>query len=193
MFTGFFYALRRYGLDVSLNEWLTLMEALRLGLHGSQLTDFYELARCVLAKSEADFDRFDLAFAEYFRDVESVREMPAEFLNWLAEAIQRREFDKDGVDARFGGGFNLEELKNCWRSALPNRRSDTTAAENGWVPAARRRLDTAAITLPASESEDPDGRKVPFRWRRSGTTGISDRIPHWSFDSFKWRFASFGT
>ena len=47
MFTGFFYALRRYGLDVSLNEWLTLMEALRLGLHNSQLTDFYGLAHAV--------------------------------------------------------------------------------------------------------------------------------------------------
>jgi len=132
MFTGFFYALRRYGLDVSLNEWLTLMEALRLGLHGSRLTDFYELARCVLAKSEADFDRFDLAFAEYFHDVESVRELPAEFLNWLAEAISRREFDKDEVDGRFGGGLNLEELKKL----LAERLAEQTERHDGggkWV------------------------------------------------------------
>ncbi|BAK98293.1 hypothetical protein OBV_10950 [Oscillibacter valericigenes Sjm18-20] len=123
MFTGFFYALRRYGLDVSLNEWLTLMEALKLGLHGSQLTDFYYLARCIFAKSEADFDRFDLAFAEYFHDVESVRELPAEFLDWLAEAIQQRKFDRDEVDARFGGGLDLEELKKLLAERLTEQRS----------------------------------------------------------------------
>jgi uncharacterized protein with von Willebrand factor type A (vWA) domain len=132
MFTGFFYALRRYGLDVSLNEWLTLMEALEQGLHGSQLTDFYYLARCILAKSEADFDRFDLAFAEYFHDVKTVRELPAEFLDWLAEAIQRREFDRDEVDARFGGGLDLEELKKL----LAERLAEQTERHDGggkWV------------------------------------------------------------
>ena len=70
-----------------------------MGLHGSQLTDFYYLARCILVKSEADFDRFDLAFAEYFRDVESVQELPDEFLEWLAKAAPQRDFDRDEVDA----------------------------------------------------------------------------------------------
>lgn len=132
MFTGFFYALRRHGLDVSLNEWLTLMEALRMGLHGSQLTDFYYLARCILAKSEADFDRFDLAFAEFFHDVESVKELPAEFLDWLANAIQQRRLDKSEVDARFGGGLNLEELKKM----LAERIAEQTERHDGgskWV------------------------------------------------------------
>lgn len=132
MFTGFFYALRQRGLDVSLNEWLTLLEALELGLHGSQLTGFYELARCILARSEADFDRFDLAFAEYFHDVESVRELPDEFLSWLAKAIRQREFDKDEVDARFGGGLKLEELKRM----LAERLTEQTERHDGgskWV------------------------------------------------------------
>ena len=132
MFTGFFYALRRRGLDVSFNEWLTLMEALELGLHGSQLTDFYELARCILARSEADFDRFDLAFAEYFHDVESVSELPDELLSWLAQAIDPREFDKDEIDAQFGGGLDLEELKRL----LAQRLAEQTERHDGgskWV------------------------------------------------------------
>ena len=36
MFPSFFYLLRARGLKVSLNEWMSLMEALRLGLHGAQ-------------------------------------------------------------------------------------------------------------------------------------------------------------
>ena len=38
MFVGFFYLLRQRGFGVSLNEWMTLMEGLLLGLHRSTLT-----------------------------------------------------------------------------------------------------------------------------------------------------------
>ena len=59
MFAAFFYLLRRRGLDVTPDEWLTLLQGLSLGLHQSTLTGFYRLCRAVLVKSEADFDRFD--------------------------------------------------------------------------------------------------------------------------------------
>ena len=57
MFSAFFYLLRARGLDVSLNEWLTLMEALEKGLAQSSLTSFYYLARAILVKSETEFDK----------------------------------------------------------------------------------------------------------------------------------------
>ena len=40
MFASFFYLLRSRGLDVSLNEWMTLMDAMEKGLHRSTLTGF---------------------------------------------------------------------------------------------------------------------------------------------------------
>ena len=39
MFNTFFYYLRAKGLDISMKEWLTLSEALALGLHGSTMTE----------------------------------------------------------------------------------------------------------------------------------------------------------
>ena len=66
MFVGFFYLLRQRGFGISLNEWMTLMEGLLLGLHRSTLTGFYDLCRAVLVKSESDYDKFDAAFLEYF-------------------------------------------------------------------------------------------------------------------------------
>ena len=69
MFEEFLYILRRGGLKVSLTEWMSLMEALDKGLHRSSFTGFYHLCRCLLVKSEADFDRFDRCFLQYFRDV----------------------------------------------------------------------------------------------------------------------------
>ena len=84
MFVGFFYLLRQRGFGVSLNEWMTLMEGLLLGLHRSTLTGFYDLCRAVLVKSEADYDKFDAAFLEYFKDVPFPEELlPDELMDWL--------------------------------------------------------------------------------------------------------------
>ena len=84
MFVGFFYLLRQRGFGVSLNEWMTLMEGLLLGLHRSTMTGFYELCRAVLVKSEADYDKFDAAFLEYFKDVPFPEDMlPEELMDWL--------------------------------------------------------------------------------------------------------------
>ena len=83
MFVGFFYALRAHKFGVSLNEWMTLMEALLFGLHHSTLSGFYELCRVVLVKSEADYDRFDGVFLEYFKDIPFQEELPEELMDWL--------------------------------------------------------------------------------------------------------------
>lgn len=69
MFDEFFYLLRQYGLDVSTTEWLTVQQALSLGLHRSSLTGFYDLCRAVLCKSESEYDKFDQAFEDFFSDV----------------------------------------------------------------------------------------------------------------------------
>ena len=82
MFTPFFYILKAKGVHVSLTEWLTLMEALEKQLCGASLTNFYYLARMILVKSEADFDKFDLAFKEYFKDVKS-ENIPEHVMRWL--------------------------------------------------------------------------------------------------------------
>ena len=83
MFEDFLYLLRRYGLKVSLTEWMALMEGLDKGLHGASFTGFYYLCRCLLVKSEADFDRFDRAFLEYFKNVPFQQEVSQELLDWL--------------------------------------------------------------------------------------------------------------
>ena len=45
MFSDFLFLLRRSGLNVSLTEWMALMQALRLGLHDASFTGFYHLCR----------------------------------------------------------------------------------------------------------------------------------------------------
>lgn len=83
MFVDFFYELKRYGVPVSLTEWMTLMEALSKGLAYSSLNSFYYLARAVLVKSEAYFDNYDQAFYNYFKDIETPVDVVEHALKWM--------------------------------------------------------------------------------------------------------------
>jgi len=95
MFGPFFYLLRARGLDVSLSEWLTLVEAMDKGLAQAGLTQFYYLARSVLVKSEVDYDKFDRVFLEYFKDVAFTSdELPKELLDWLNSPDHHRKGDQ---------------------------------------------------------------------------------------------------
>ncbi|MBQ2936950.1 MAG: VWA containing CoxE family protein [Lachnospiraceae bacterium] len=119
MFTRFFYTCRAKGLRIALTEWLALQEALEKGLAGSSLTEFYYLARMILVKSETDFDKFDMAFEEVFKGVQSENEISKNMLRWLdkSELIDMvdeedrfrmneqdgifTDLDKDEVEAKF--------------------------------------------------------------------------------------------
>ena len=93
MFIKFFYFLRGKGLAVSLNEWLCLIEALDKGLARNSLMEFYSLCKNILIKSEADYDKFDLAFAEYFQGIKSAEDIPEELWNWLSTDERERDLD----------------------------------------------------------------------------------------------------
>ena len=100
MFGDFLYLLRRSGLKISLTEWMALMEALDKGLEGASLTGFYYLCRALLVKTEADFDRFDRAFLEYFKDVPFEQEVSQELLDWLDH---KTDFFTAPASTRFHG------------------------------------------------------------------------------------------
>jgi len=89
MFIDFFYILRKRKVPVSFTEWMTLMEAIARG-HINNLDDFYFLARAILVKSEAYFDRYDVAFQEYFSGIESLEAITQQILEWLKDPITRR-------------------------------------------------------------------------------------------------------
>ena len=103
MFAAFFYLLRQRGLDVSLNEWMTLLEGMEKGLHHSTLTGFYHLCRAVVVKSETEFDRFDQVFLEFFKDVPYTGELPEELMNWLnhpSDDLRRTVEELRGIEKK---------------------------------------------------------------------------------------------
>ncbi len=132
MFTSFFYLLRARGLKVSMNEWLSLLEGLRAGLHNSSLTGFYHLARALLVKSESDFDRFDQAFLEFFKNVPYSGELPEELLNWVNKPME--DLGRT-MEELMDIGFPQEELDELLKR-LEERIKEQTEEHNGgsyWV------------------------------------------------------------
>ena len=75
MFINFFFNLKARGVPVSMHEWIALHQALAMNLNDCSLTKFYHVARSVLIKSEIFFDKYDMAFLDTFRDVETTDEM----------------------------------------------------------------------------------------------------------------------
>ena len=132
MFLKFFYLLRERGLKVSLNEWIVLLEGLEQGLHASSLTGFYRLCRAVLIKTEADFDRFDQVFLEFFKGVPFEGELPEDLMNWLnhpTEDLRR------SVEQLRTMGFPDESLEELLKR-LEERLKEQTEEHNGgnyWV------------------------------------------------------------
>jgi uncharacterized protein with von Willebrand factor type A (vWA) domain len=90
MLTNFFFTLRAAKLPVSVKEYLTLLEALKEGVIGPSIDDFYYLARTTLVKDEALFDKFDRAFSAYFKGVELLTDFGKEIpLDWLKKVLEK--------------------------------------------------------------------------------------------------------
>ncbi len=96
VFLGFFYRLRGHGLKVTPQQWLTVVEGLAAGLHGSSLAGFYSLTRSILVRDESELDGFDLAFAEHFRGHEAVLDaIEREVWEWLQNPVPGGVVDPD--------------------------------------------------------------------------------------------------
>ncbi len=89
MLIDFFFTLRTARLKVSVKEYLTLLEALRAGVIGPSVDEFYFLARTTLVKDESQFDKFDRAFAAYFKGVELLTDFSRDIpLEWLRKHLE---------------------------------------------------------------------------------------------------------
>ena len=151
MFVDFFYLLRSYGLQVSLDEWLMLMEALQKELHHNSLLKFYFLARMVLVKSETDFDKFDRAFAAYFQEVEHFDTLPEGIKSWLDTPGRRAQIDKANVDRQFAG-MDLETVQYMLKERLLEQ-DDRHDRGSYWI-------GTGGISLFGNNGYNPNGIRV---------------------------------
>ena len=115
MFLNLFHSLRRHGVSVTFNEWLLLQQALSENLADSSLTRFYYLARAIMVKTEAHFDKFDQAFLECFGHIESSDEL----LRAIEEHLLRMPpLELSEEEKRMVEALDLEELRRRFLDQL---------------------------------------------------------------------------
>jgi len=115
MLIEFFLGLKRAQVPVTLNEFLTLLEALERRLAFGSVDEFYFLARLVLVKSEVNYDKFDRVFMEYFQGAtlggdDLLAQIPEEWLRKIKEKFLSEE-EKRQIQALGGLEKLLETLK----------------------------------------------------------------------------------
>ena len=99
MYTKFFLELKKFGVPVSIQEFLTFLNCLQTNLTEFEIEKFYFLAKTSLVKHEKYFDTFDKIFSSNFNGLEKIdlekflnkMDLPSEWLEKLAEKFLTKE------------------------------------------------------------------------------------------------------
>jgi uncharacterized protein with von Willebrand factor type A (vWA) domain len=178
MLTKFFFMLRDGGLKPSITELLTLLEAMRSGVAGHSVDDFYYLARSCLVKDETQFDRFDKIFAAHFDGIEDafkalLAEIPEDWLKQQAE-LDLSEEERAQIEAL--GGF--EKLMEALRERLEEQENRHEGG-NKWI-------GTAGTSPFGAYGYNPEGvrmgqqgsrhRRATKVWDRREYRNLDDKV-----------------
>jgi uncharacterized protein len=132
MYIDFFLLLKSNGLPVSIREHLSFLEALKAGEAEFSLEEFYFLARTTMVKKEQHFDRFDMLFGHFFKDMQLIpndllKDIPEE---WLRKNLEKflSEEEKAMIEAMGG----LEALMERFRQ-LQEEQHERHEGGNKWI------------------------------------------------------------
>lgn len=131
MLLDFFYTLRKHRVKTSITEFLDLMSVLDAQLVSSDIDEFYLLSRAVLIKDESQFDKYDQAFAEYFKGVQAINlfdeSIPEE---WLRKAFERVLSEEEKAKVKALGG--LDKLMETLQQRLEEQKKRHEGG-NKWI------------------------------------------------------------
>lgn len=132
MLIPFLYLLRDGGMQTSITELLTLLEAMKRGVAGRSVDNFYYLARSCLVKDESQLDRFDRIFAAYFNGVEDsfadhMQDIPDE---WLRRQVELNLSEEERAQIEAMGGF--EALMQALQERLEEQQ-ERHEGGNKWI------------------------------------------------------------
>ncbi len=122
MLINFFTSLKEHGLPVSITELFALLECLNEDIVFGSTEDFYHLARLCMIKDEKHFDRFDRAFSQYFKDIDSKAEVFARQIpeDWLRRQFEASLSEEEKAKLKSFGG--LDKLMEEFRKRLEEQR-----------------------------------------------------------------------
>lgn len=123
--------LKKHKVPCSLRELLDFIALLKSGVIFANVNDFYSLAKIVMVKDEIHYDKFDRAFAEYFKGIEEIdifdRILPDD---WLRKEFEKSLTEEEREKLKALGG--LDELMKALNERLEEQKK-RHAGGNKWV------------------------------------------------------------
>ncbi len=158
MLIEFFYTLRKHKVKTSITEFLDLLAIMKSGLINQSVDDFYLLSRTVLIKDESQYDKYDKAFASYFKGIESInlfeQDIPED---WLRSTLQKMlsEEEKQKIEA-LGG---LEKLMETLKERLEEQKGRHQGG-NKWI-------GTGGTSPYGADGYNPEGVRIGQKKNRN--------------------------
>ena len=180
MFFNLLSGLKQIGLPVSVGEYLGLIGAVKAGVAGTSVDDFYYLARACLVKDERHLDRFDRVFGEVFKGLESDGEVisidaniPEEWLKTLAELALSEE-DKAKIEAMGGWEKLMETLrKRLEEQKEAHRGGSKWIGTGGTSPFGADGYNPAGVRIGQSKSRH---RRAVKAWDKREFANFDDSV-----------------
>ena len=132
MLINFFYQIKQARVPVSLQELLTLIEALKNNLAFGSMDEFYQLSKMCLVKDEKYFDRFDRAFGKYYQGLESRDDLDISKIpeDWLKQEFMKHLSDEEKAKIEALGG--LDKIMETLKKRLEEQKKKH-AGGNKWI------------------------------------------------------------
>ena len=132
MLINFFMALKQQRLPVSFSELFALLECLQQNVVFGNVDEFYYLSRLCLVKDEKNFDKFDLAFAKYFENIDILDDLSHYEIpdDWLRKQIESMLSDEEKARIEALGG--LDKLMEEFRKRMEEQQKRHQGG-NKWI------------------------------------------------------------
>ena len=135
MFLDFFFKLKDARIPVTLSEFFTFLDTVKLDFIQYNTENFYYMARASLVKDERLIDRFDVVFGEYFKGVENIKlEDVLEHANvpkeWLQKMLDKHFTKEEIEEIKSLGGF--DELMKTLEQRLKEQKKRHQGG-NKWI------------------------------------------------------------
>ena len=151
MLAGFFLKLKEHKIPVSIKEYLVLIEGMEKHVISPSIDEFYFFARTTLVKDEANFDKFDRAFGEFFKGIENLVGHGLEFpLEWLRKQTELTLTEEERAQIEAMGGW--DKLMDALKKKLEEQK--------GRHQGGNRMIGTAGTSPFGAYGYNPEGIRI---------------------------------
>lgn len=160
MLLKLFNEMRAAKVPVSVRELLDLINALKHKVVFADMDEFYYVARAILVKDERHYDKFDRAFAAYFKGIENLDQHIEALIpdEWLRREFERSLSDEERAQIESLGG--LDKLIEAFKQRLEEQKGKHQGG-NKWI-------GTGGTSPFGSGGYNPEGFRLGEDGKRQG-------------------------